>query len=372
MNLETDIDAGPSPTREWGERGTAGAAIPTRLAFEHVGHFYGSVEALRDVSLAVEPGEILALLGQSGCGKSTLLRIAAGIERQITGRVLLDTRCVAGEGAFAPPEARGIGLVFQDYALFPHLSILDNVMFGLRAMPRGDRRRAALGALERVGLARYASDYPHHLSGGEQQRVALARAIAPRPGVMLMDEPFSGLDRRLRDSVREETTHLLRETRATSVIVTHDPEEAMRMADRIALMHAGELVQTGAPRDLYRRPKSLFVARFFSDLNELPAFVRSGTAETPLGSIAAPDMEDGRAVAAVRLSGVRVHPPGRGRPGRVLSRRFLGEVEHAEIAVEGLERPLRARLRTAGNTSNDEVGVTIEPDEALVFRDGGP
>lgn len=357
---------------QWGQRGTAGASIPSGLTFDRVGHFYGPVEAVRDVSLSIAPGEIVALLGQSGCGKSTLLRIAAGIERQTSGRILLDGRCVAGEGAFEPPEGRGVGLVFQDYALFPHLTILDNVAFGLRALPGAEARRAAQGALARVGLAEHAQDYPHHLSGGEQQRVALARAIAPRPGVMLMDEPFSGLDRRLRDSVREETLAVLRETRATSVIVTHDPEEAMRMADRVALMQAGALMQVGTPEELYRRPKTLFAARFFSDVNELPAHIRDGVADTPLGTIAAPGLPDGPAVAAVRLSGVCVNPPGVGRPGRILSRRFLGEVDHAEIAVEGMDRPVRARLRDPGNTSNNEVGVTIQPEEALVFPGTAP
>jgi iron(III) transport system ATP-binding protein len=353
-------------------RGTAGAAIPAQLSFEGVGHHYGRVEALNAIDLAVAPGEIVALLGQSGCGKSTLLRIAAGIERQTAGRVFLDGRCVAGPDTFDPPESRGVGLVFQDYALFPHLSVLDNVVFGLRALKRADARQIGLAALRRVGLENHAGDYPHHLSGGEQQRAALARAIAPRPGVMLMDEPFSGLDRRLRDRVRGETIEVLRESGSTCVIVTHDPEEAMHMADRIALMHAGRLVQIGTPDDLYRRPANLFAARFFSDINELPAMVSGAAAETPLGQVDAGGLPPGPAVVAVRPAAVRLGPPGQGVPGRIIARRFLGEIDHVEIATEGLDRPLTARLRAGGNTLNDEVGVAFDPAEALVFPGTGP
>ena len=196
---------------------------------------------------------------------------------------MLDDLEVAGPSRFVPPEKRGVGLMFQDYALFPHMTILANVMFGLTSLDPAGAERAARAALGRVGLEDYAVDYPHALSGGEQQRVALARAIVPRPSVLLMDEPFSGLDRRLRDSVRDETLSVLRETRATAVIVTHDPEEAMRMADRIALMRRGRLVQVGTPEQLYVGPADLFAARFFSELDEIDGEARGGTVDTPLG-----------------------------------------------------------------------------------------
>jgi iron(III) transport system ATP-binding protein len=362
----TEAHPGLGP-RRWGQRGTAGAAIPARLTFDDISHCYGAVTALGGLSLDIAPGEIVALLGRSGCGKTTLLRVAAGIEHQSGGRVLLDEEIIAGEGRFAPPEQRGIGLVFQDYALFPHLSVQDNVAFGLKALSRSEARDAALAALGRVGLVHHAADYPHELSGGEQQRVALARAIAPRPRVLLMDEPFSGLDRRLRDSVREETLAVLRETRATCLIVTHDPEEAMRMADRIALMHRGKLVQLGTPEELYRRPVSLFAARFFSEVNELPVTVRDGLAEGALGRAPAPGVSDGAAVLAVRLSGMRIGGAGQGRPGRIVSARFLGDVELLDIAVEGVEGLVRARVPAGGLAPDREVGVAFEPREALVF-----
>ena len=189
---------------------------------------------------------------------------------------MIDDQEVAGPDRFVPPEKRDVGLMFQDFALFPHLSILDNVAFGLKSLTRGEAKAEALAALARVGLEHYADDYPHILSGGEQQRVALARAIAPRPSVLLMDEPFSGLDVRLRESMQEETLAILHETRATSIVVTHDPEEAMRLGDRIAVMREGRLVQIGKALDLYREPKDILAARTFSELNEIAGAHRAG------------------------------------------------------------------------------------------------
>ena len=252
-------------------RGKAAVTFAAQLTLVGVSREFDGKLALDNVSLDVAPGEIVCLVGPSGCGKTTLLRIASGVERPSAGRVLIDGQEVAGPNRFVPPEKRGVGLMFQDFALFPHLSILDNVAFGLKSLTRSEAKREALAALDRVGLAHYANEYPHILSGGEQQRVALARAIAPRPGVLLMDEPFSGLDPRLREKIREETLAILNETRATSIVVTHDAEEAMRMGDRVALMREGRIAQIGTALDLYRNPKDILTARAFSDLNEVPA-----------------------------------------------------------------------------------------------------
>ena len=206
------------------ERGRARVTFAARLTFEDVSKRYGESLALDHVSLDLPPGEVLCLLGPSGCGKTTLLRIAAGVERPTSGRVLLDGQEVAGPDRFVPPEKRGVGLMFQDFALFPHLTILQNVAFGLGWMNRAEANAEALAALARVGLAHYAQEYPHILSGGEQQRVALARAIAPRPSVLLMVEPFSGLDPRLREKIREETLAILHETRASATRCCSPPE----------------------------------------------------------------------------------------------------------------------------------------------------
>jgi iron(III) transport system ATP-binding protein len=355
---------------QWGRRGTTGAAIAVRLAYENVSHAYDEVLAVDRVDLQIEPAEIVCLLGPSGCGKTTLLKLAAGLEIPASGRVLIDGLEVSGPARFVPPEKRGVGLMFQDFALFPHLSILANVKFGLAGLPRDVAEAEARKALQRVGLERYADLYPHALSGGEQQRVALARAVAPRPSVLLMDEPFSGLDSRLRDDVREETLAVLRETRATCIIVTHDPEEAMRMADRIVLMRSGRVVQAGSAADLYHSPTDLAAARFFSELNEVPGIVAGGVVSTPLGTFGRQGVVDGEAVTVcVRPHGVQVAPAGSGQvPGRLISRRFLGEVELLEIAVDGLDMPIKARARqTVTAAVGSEVGILIDEAAVLMF-----
>ncbi len=341
-----------------------------RLTFENIRHAYGDTETLRGVSLTAEPGEVLCLLGPSGSGKTTLLRIAAGIERQTGGRLLLNDREIAGPARNIPPEHRGIGLMFQDFALFPHLTILDNVRFGLTALSGADARREALAALERVGMAHYAANFPHALSGGEQQRVALARALAPRPAVLLMDEPFSGLDSRLKDSVRAETLAILREARATAIVVTHDAEEAMRMGDRIALLRDGLLVQVGTAEDLYHRPVNLFAAGFFSEINVFESVVAEGRAETPLGTVVTPFFAAGTAVSvAIRLPGIDVRETDGGIPGRVVARRFLGVEELVTVAVPGGGSTVDARIR-AGQLRPGVRDVTLAVNERdiLVFE----
>ncbi len=352
-------------------RVTAGVTFAARLAFENICHSFGpEAETLRDVTLAAEPGEVLCLLGPSGSGKTTLLRIAAGIESQSTGRVLLNDREIAGPSIFLPPEKRSIGLVFQDFALFPHLTILDNVRFGLTALSGEEARREALIALSRVGLEHYAGSYPHVLSGGEQQRVALARALAPRPAVLLMDEPFSGLDSRLKDNVRAETLAILRESRATAIVVTHDAEEAMRMADRIALLRDGRLVQSGRAEELYLRPANLFAAGFFSELNVFAGRVANGAVDTPVGKIPSPDLSEGaKATVAVRLTGFDVSETEGEIEARILSRRFLGVVELLEFAVSGAEKPVRARIRCGALSAKArDIWLSLRKSDVLMFE----
>jgi iron(III) transport system ATP-binding protein len=353
-------------------RGKAAVSFAARLTLDSVSRRYDEVLALDRVSLDIAPSEILCLLGPSGCGKSTLLRVAAGVERPSSGRVLLDSQEVAGPNVFVPPERRGIGLMFQDFALFPHLTIRDNVAFGLKSLTRSEAKTQAHAALERVGLAHYAGAYPHILSGGEQQRVALARAIVPRPSVLFMDEPFSGLDPRLREKMREETLAILHETRATAIVVTHDAEEAMRMGDRVALMRAGQIVQFGKALELYRAPKDILAARTFSDLNELAARVEGGSAATPLGRFAANGVPDGaEAIVCVRQRGVRLLAPDQGVPGRVLDARFLGDIALVEVAVQGLDAPLFARVKESDvPPQGAEIGVAIDTGAVLVFAAG--
>lgn len=350
-------------------RGRAAATFAARLTFENVERRYGEGHALRGLSLDVAPGEVVCLLGPSGCGKTTLLRVASGIEKPSGGRVLINELEVAGPSRFVPPEERSVGLMFQDFALFPHLTILENVAFGLKTLPQEDARREALSVLARVGLVRYADEYPHILSGGQQQRVALARAIVPRPSVVLMDEPFSGLDVQLRDSMQEETLALLRETRATCMIVTHHPEEAMRLGDRIAVMRHGRLVQAGKAIELYHQPAELFIARLFSEINEIAYKVQGGAIDTPVGKFPAPGISEGEvATLCIRERGIKVNEPGKGLPGRVLHAKFLGDVGLLEIGVQGFEEPLKARAReNEGWSRGAEVSIEIDRTRVLVF-----
>ena len=358
--------------QQWGEKGTAGATIAGQLTFENVTRRFNGVAAVRKVSFTLKPGEVACLLGPSGCGKTTLLRIAAGIERPSSGRVLYDNIEVAGPGTFVPPEQRNIGLMFQDFALFPHLTLLDNVAFGLRKLRRAEALKLALLGLERVGLASMANDYPHKLSGGEQQRVALARAIVPRPQVMLMDEPFSGLDQRLRETVRAKTLELLRETRSSCLLVTHDPVEAMAVADRIFLMRAGRLLQTGTPEDLYRHPIDVESARFFSDFNEVAGEVRNGWVACALGEFPVAGFAAGtKATVLIRPQGIRLaDDPRQGFEALVTGSRFLGEDAECQILVRSgaSDIALVARIPAGVAPKRGETRqFVIDPSHLLVF-----
>lgn len=269
-----------------------------RLEARHLSRSFANREVVRDVSLSVEEGEIVCLLGPSGCGKSTTLRMIAGVDHPDQGEILMDGDPLFAPGLAIPPEQRSIGLMFQDFALFPHMSVADNVAFGLTGKRKVKAERAMM-LLERVDMARHAKSFPHELSGGEQQRVALARALAPQPRVMLMDEPFSGLDQRLRDGIRDDTLDLLREEGTAVMMVTHEPEEAMRMADRIVLMRDGLVVQSGAPYNLYNAPVDKAAAAFFSDINVITATVCGATCETPFGTFFAPGVSNGTEVEIV-------------------------------------------------------------------------
>lgn len=220
------------------------AGSAPRLEIRNIRRFFDGRPVVDDVSLTIQAGQVTCLLGPSGCGKSTTLRIIAGVEMQDEGEIYVDGQLICDTVYRVPPERREIGLMFQDFALFPHLSVADNVAFGLKG-PKDQKRVRVEELLAKVSLGQYIDEYPHQLSGGEQQRVALARAVAPRPRIMLMDEPFSGLDNRLRDGIRDETLSLLKEEDTAVLLVTHEPEEAMRMADEIALMRRGKIVQQG-------------------------------------------------------------------------------------------------------------------------------
>jgi iron(III) transport system ATP-binding protein len=358
-----------SPVSRWGPRGTAGALFAGQLTFEGVGYDVDGHAIVSDLSFELKPGEIACLLGPSGCGKTTLLRLAAGIQRASAGRIAIDGSEVDGPKTFVPPERRNLGMVFQDFALFPHLTVIENVAFGLRALSRAEAIKVSERALERVGLASFRNTYSASLSGGEQQRVALARAVVTRPQVMLMDEPFSGLDQRLREAMRAETLALLRETRATCVLVTHDPVEAMEMADRIFVMRKGRLVQMGAPADVFEKPNDLEVARFFSDVNELAATCEGGLAITPLGRFPA---EGGHVTVVIRPQAMRLARDHDGIEGLVLENRFLGDKSRLMIQFNGLEEPFCAMIAGRGPDRGRIAHFRVDATQVLVFKKPAP
>ncbi|MEN8195272.1 MAG: ABC transporter ATP-binding protein [Pseudomonadota bacterium] len=352
----------------------------TALALKGVSHRFGDVVAVNDVTMSVGAGEIVCLLGPSGCGKSTLLRIAAGLEDVQQGSVVIGNRTAADAttGRNLPPEERDVGFVFQDYALFPHLSSVDNVAFGLRGESHETREARAMAALARVGMADLAKAYPHTLSGGQQQRVALARAVCPEPRVLLLDEPVSGLDARHRHRVAEETWRLLKESGAATLVVTHDPEEAMYLADRIAVMRAGRIEQAGPPADLYARPTTAFVLGFLSDVNRLKGFVNENNEiETPFGTVPANGLDVGApAVVLVRQEGLVIETPlsvrrmpAKGYACRVLSDRSLGSASLVHIEPEeGADQSFYSRM--PGNAffePGERIFVALDPSHTFVF-----
>ena len=258
------------------------------LTLEDVTKRYAPAQppAVDGLTLTVAQGEILALLGPSGCGKTTTLRLIAGFEAPDSGRVVMRGETMAGPGSWIPPERRGIGIVFQDYALFPHLTVAENVGFGLQHLGRSGRPPRSRQILELVGLETFARRYPHELSGGQQQRVALARALAPAPALILLDEPFSNLDADLRAQMREEVERILRNTGTTGIFVTHDQEEAFTLADRVGVLNEGRLEQLDAPETIYHHPATLFVAEFVGAADFLPGLVTPYGIVTELGVFA--------------------------------------------------------------------------------------
>jgi iron(III) transport system ATP-binding protein len=266
---------------------------------------FGAVEVLHEVSLDAEPGEIVALLGPSGCGKTTLLRIIAGLERPDAGDVRIADRLVAGNGSWVPPEKRRVGMVFQDWALFPHMTVERNVGYGV-AKRDPDRAARIAEALELVGLTGLGDRMPGTLSGGQQQRVALARALAPRPSVLLLDEPFSNLDTALRVQVRGEVHALLTELGVTSVFVTHDQDEAFVLGDHVAVMSGGRIVQAAPPAELYARPASPWVASFVGEANLVAGSAMGDRADTPVGLVPLASEVTGAVQVLVRPEALRL------------------------------------------------------------------
>jgi iron(III) transport system ATP-binding protein len=357
----------------------------TGLAVTGVSHAFGSTRVLEGISLRVAAGELVCLVGPSGCGKTTLLRLVAGLEELQRGAIAIDGGVVADAGRVVATERRGVGFMFQDYALFPHLSVRANVGFGLDRVSRATREARIDEVLGQLDLFALAASFPHQLSGGQQQRVALARALAPKPRVMLLDEPFSNLDLSLRERVRDDTLHVLKQSGAATLMVTHDPEEAMFMADRIAVLHAGHIEQHGAPADVYARPASAFVTRFFGQVNAFTGRVAEGRVETPAGVVPAPGFAEGSEVEVlVRPEALRLQPVDgvmTTHPAKVLAARPLGRSswihlclgEEAGRVDEAGHHHVHARVPGAYLPGEGEIlDVRLDPSQVFVFPRRNP
>ena len=352
------------------------AAMRAMLEFRGVSHTYNGTPSVSDVGFGVSAGEVVSLLGPSGCGKTTLLRLAAGLETPCAGEVYLDGKLASSPRGVIAPELRGLGYMFQDYALFPHLTVMENVVFGISDKGSQATKRG-FEVLEQTSIEDLADIYPHELSGGQQQRVALARALAPNPSVILLDEPYAGLDSRLRERIRDQMLHVLKACGTAALMVTHDAEEAMFMSDGIIVMRDGLVQQTGRPVNLYCQPNSAFVAEFFGEVNRLEGAVSDGRIDTVLGPFDAPDsLSDGQPVSIViRHEALNVEPEvAGGNPNAfVMESRLLGRASLIHLSVPAGREELHLHARVPGMNqlrTGSAVRITVDPEQAFVFHAG--
>ena len=316
--------------------------MPTQLLTVNAitkGFTPNQVPIVKNISFSVYPGEIFALLGASGCGKTTTLRLIAGFEKADAGTIAMEKRILASDNIHLPPEARGIGFVFQDYALFPHKNVFENVAFGLRKASRKAKRERALEVLRMVGLTDLQTRLPHHLSGGEQQRVALARAIIGRPKLLLLDEPFSSLDPGLRQATREEVRALLKAEGISAILVTHTQEEAFSFAERLGVMKDGTLEQIDTPEGMYLYPKTAYVAAFIGQTNFIHAHVKNGSAQTPFGRVRVEGEAVGDALLSIRPESLKMMESDAwqigAKSGQIVGQAFRGHDLTYRVEIDG-------------------------------------
>ncbi len=351
---------------------TVGTGFKAVLQLDGLTVAFGAKRAVRGLSFDIAEGELVCLLGPSGCGKTTTLRAIAGLERPEGGRVAVAGRVLSDAGFAVPPPERGIGFLFQDFALFPHLTVAQNIAYGMSRRQRAEDAGRVESLLDRIRLRHLADSYPHMLSGGEQQRVALVRALAPRPRVVLLDEPFSSLDASLRAGLREETIRILKDAGVTVLMVTHDPDEALVSADRIVLMRDGRAVQTGPPDALYSRPVDAFTASFFGAVNRLPGTAKDGEIRTGLGALPNPGFADGAPVEVlIRPDGLRLAPGGAGPELHVCSVHFAGASSVVRLSARhGDPDHDHFHARQPGlfrHGVGETVRIGIDPAQAFVF-----
>ncbi|MGF1474162.1 MAG: ABC transporter ATP-binding protein [Geminicoccaceae bacterium] len=337
------------------------------LRVRGLSHRFADRLVLDHVDLSIGPGEVHCLIGPSGCGKTTTLRLIAGLEEVQAGEIDICDRRVAQKSWQLPAERRKVGLMFQDYALFPHLSVAQNIAFGIRHLPKRDRERKVTSLLQQVDMERHAAAYPHRLSGGEQQRVALARALAPDPCLMLLDEAFSSLDTYLRAEVRETVMRLVKDTGTPTLLVTHDADEAVAAADQIHIMQAGRILQSGSPEEIYERPSDLFCCSFFGPVRRFKSWAVGGSVSTPMGDIPRPELGDGTAVdVVVRPDATTLlnEPEPGSAVGRIVAVRRAGPDHWAELAIAGWTVTTRV---PPGVDASVGAQVAVRIDQGHVF-----
>lgn len=347
------------------------------VSFTYKGSGQGRLRAISDVSFSLTQGEFFSLLGPSGCGKSTLLRLIAGLQAPDQGAI--DIQSLSG-------SAQKVGMVFQDLALFPHMTVAKNIEFSLKNIPRAQRKARIDEVLRLVRLSAKKDCYPYELSGGQQQRLALARSLAPKPELILLDEPFAAQDVTLRHEIRNEIIDILKQSGVAAILVTHDPEEAMYFADRMAIMREGHVEQIGTPQTLYQSPINAFVASFFGDINVIEGVIEKGLLSTPVGSISANDFKDGTMVQAIiRPESIRIqnhdpavdhhHPDHAHTHGVITQQKYLGQSTQLSLATQDIDGgetqviALNARVsKICPDNQNDLYDIFVDSDQVLMFE----
>jgi len=336
--------------------------------------------------MKLQAGEVVSLLGPSGCGKTTLLKLASGIEKVQQGEIKLDNQIVSSNNIHLSPDKRGVGYVFQDCALFPHLSILENIFFGMNKSEVNLQTQKIKKLMDEVNLSNFSNKYPHELSGGQQQQVALIRAMASEPRIILLDEPYSNLDSRLKEKIRDQMLHLLREYNISALLVTHDPEEAMFMSDKIGVLNNGFIEQFGSPIDLYLRPKSAFIAEFFGEINIFDGIVEEGFVNTVLGTFScSKKFNKNKVKIVIRNEAIKLYSDKKKFQkntnknkyiispyiGHVMEARLLAgsTLVHLSLKVNNSDFHIHARIPGLNFFNvNEKVTVCSDPSQIFIFK----
>lgn len=351
-------------------------------------HFeYNNRKILNNFSMKLNAGQIVSLLGPSGCGKTTLLKIVSGIEKIQKGEIKLNNQTISSQNTHLSPDKRGVGYVFQDCALFPHLTILDNIFFGLDKKEIHFQTKKIQKLLNEINLSNLSEKYPHELSGGQQQQVALIRAMASDPQIILLDEPYSNLDSRLKEKIRDEMLHLLKENNISALLVTHDPEEAMFMSDKIGVLNNGFIEQFGSPIDLYLRPKSAYIAEFFGEINVLEGIVEKGVVNTVLGTFPCPKkLNKNKVKIVIRNEAIKLYSVNKSLSknnnknnyiispfiGNVMEARLLAGSTLVHLSIKDNNFDFHVHARIPGLNffnDNEEVQVCSDPSQTFIFKE---